>query len=103
MYTHSNKFIKSADNFPPYIKNTSIDLVAKYVLDCDEEEALAVSNVLQKAGTSWSITANTDQALTQEKSMQPPLMLSLIDESNMQNTPRPPDRTNQCWPQRKML
>ena len=55
-------------------------LVERYILNCDEGEALAVCDAMQKLKSRRNITKETADALTQEKSINPPLMTSLIDE-----------------------
>lgn len=76
----SNAFIMHVENnFFPHINEVSFELVEKYILACDEEEALAVCDAMQKIESQRSITKETCDALTQEKSIDPPLMTSLID------------------------
>ena len=79
--TKSNAFIGHVENtFFKHIDEIFFGLVDKYILSCDEEEALAVCNAMQKMEAKRNITKETCDALTQEKSINPPLMQSLIDD-----------------------
>ena len=67
-------------NFFVHINVVLFKLVERYILNCDEGEALAVCDAMQKLKSRRNITKETADALTQEKSINPPLMTFLIDE-----------------------
>ena len=77
----SNAFIIYVEkNVFVHINDVSFKLVEIYILNCDEEEALAVCDAMQKLESQRNITRETADALTQETSIDPPLMTSLFDE-----------------------
>ena len=81
MDLQSKYFIKCAEkDFFSKIKEASINLVDKYKLICDDEEAFTVSNALQKATAAHTITSETAKVLSIEQSVDHPTMLSLNDE-----------------------
>lgn len=104
----SNAFIMYVKkNFFVHINDVSFKLVKIYILNCDEEEALAACDAMQKLEYQRNITRKTADALTQEKSIEPPLVTSLIDEriklqliNNISKKPRSPDRTKRCQPKK---
>ena len=107
----SNAFIMYVEkNLVVHINDVSFKLIEIYILNCDEEEALVVCDAMQKLESQRSITKETTDTLTQEKSIEPQLITSLIDEifnlqlsNNSSKKSRSPDRTKRCQPKKRRV